>query len=160
MAGSRFTSRKLRTVAAVILATAFGSTEAGVPGFGLPAWNELPQNKQQILLPLAGEWDALESWRKKKWLDIADKYPTMNQGEQERVQGRMKAWVKLTPEERQAARETYRNVQKASDVEREALRKMWSEYQSLPEEERQRFKAGGGKPVMQSGNGSMTSVAQ
>lgn len=141
MAGSPFAARRLRRIiATVILASVLGVAEAVVPALGQPDWTELPANKKQILAPLAGEWDALEPWRKKKWLDIAEKYPAMGVEEQARIQHRMKAWVKLTPEERKAAREKYQNVQKASSEEREALKKMWTEYQALPEDQRQRFK--------------------
>lgn len=72
----------------------------------------------------------MEAWRRKKWLDIAKRYPGMTSDEQARLQGQMKAWAGLTPEQRQAAREKYRNVQKATPVQKEALKQMWSEYQA------------------------------
>jgi hypothetical protein len=120
---------------------------AVVPDIVPPNWAELPPQKQEILTPLAGEWNQLETWRKKKWLEIADRYPRMAAEEQQRVQRRMKAWVKLTPEERKAAREKYKNVQQASPEQREALKKMWSEYQTLPEEEKERLKSSAARPA-------------
>ena len=142
MVGSRIAARRLRTALALIaFALIHGSSQAGTPVFGQPSWSELSSSQQRVLQPLSADWDNFESWRKKKWLDIADKYPRMRAEERERVQQRMKAWAKLTPEERQAARDTFRNVQKASSVEREALRQMWTEYESLPAEEKQRFQA-------------------
>lgn len=104
-----------------------------------PKWDELPGDKQQILAPLAGEWDQLEAWRRKKWLDVAERYPRMGKEEQERIQRRMKAWVALTPEERRAAREKYRNVRQASPEQREALKNLWKEYQALPDDEKRRL---------------------
>ena len=124
----------------MILAGAMAPAMAGVPVIGQPSWSQLPPAKQQILAPLANEWDGLESWRKKKWIEIADRYPRMTPDEQTRVQQRMKDWVKLTPEERKAAREKYKNVQQASPEQREALKKMWSEYETLPPEEKDRLK--------------------
>jgi len=134
-----------RFVAAVVLAGVMAPALAVVPDIVPPNWAELPPQKQQILTPLAGEWNQLESWRKKKWLEISDRYPQMAAEEQQRIQRRMKAWVKLTPEERKAAREKYKNVQQASPEQREALKKMWSEYQTLPEEERERLKQSAGR---------------
>jgi len=82
----------------------------------------------------------LESWRKLKWLEIAERYPQMAADEQERIQRRMRAWAKLTPEERMAAREKYKNVQHASREQREALKQLWSEYQTLPDDQKAQFK--------------------
>jgi hypothetical protein len=108
-------------------------------------WSDLPADKQRILAPLSAEWPHLEWWRRKKWLEIANRYPTMTRPEQERVQQRMQAWVRLTPEERKAAREKYRNIQKASSEQREAVKQLWSEYEMLPDQEKQRLRDTAGK---------------
>lgn len=113
-----------------------------------PRWAQLPADKQQILAPLSTEWDHLEAARKKKWLDIAERYPRMGKEEQERVQRRMKTWAKLSPDERRQAREKYKQIKQASPEEREALKKKWSEYQALPDEEKKRLKqSAAGKAV-------------
>lgn len=138
MAEPSFAGRRLFT--AVILLLALAPAHAAGPGGAQPSWADLPAQKQQILAPLAAEWDKLEPWRQKKWLEIAEGYPRLGADEQGRVQRRMKAWIKLTPEERKAAREKYRNVQQATPAQREALKKMWTEYQSLPDEEKLRLK--------------------
>jgi len=80
---------------------------AATPQKKPPTWGELTQEQQQILAPLAVDWDNLEPARKRKWLGIAKRYPKMKPDEQARAQRRMQAWVKLTPKERQAARERY-----------------------------------------------------
>lgn len=103
-------------------------------------WSDLPADKQRILAPLSAEWGQLESWRKKKWLEIADRYPRMTPLEQQRVQQRMREWVRLTPEERKAAREKYRNLQNATSEQRDAVRQLWSEYETLPDEQKQRLR--------------------
>jgi len=113
---------------------------AAAPLILAPDWAELPTDTQQILSPLGEEWNQLDSARKLKWLQIADRYPKMSKSEQERMQRRMKDWAKLTPQERKVAREKYRNVRQASPDQREALKKLWSEYQTLPDEEKQRLK--------------------
>jgi hypothetical protein len=71
-----------------------------------PSWAELGPEQQKALAPLAGEWDKLDSFRKKKWLEIGDRYTKMKPEEQQRMQERMREWVKLTPEQRRIARES------------------------------------------------------
>src|SRR6266571_1969920 len=39
-----------------------------------PLWHELTRPQQIALEPLAGEWDKLETVRKQKWLEIANRY--------------------------------------------------------------------------------------
>jgi hypothetical protein len=112
----------------------------------VPDWAELPTDTQQILAPLGPEWNQLEPARRRKWLQVADRYPKMGKEEQARVQRRMKDWAKLSPAQRKLAREKYRNVRQATPEQREALKKMWSEYQSLPEEEKTRLKQSGSRP--------------
>jgi hypothetical protein len=112
----------------------------------VPDWAELPTDTQQILSPLGPEWNQLEPASRRKWLQVADRYPKMGKEEQARVQRRMKDWAKLTPAQRKAAREKYRNVRQATPEQREALKKMWSEYQSLPDEEKNRLKQSGSRP--------------
>src|SRR5688572_18978498 len=47
-----------------------------------PAWSELTTPQKQVLAPLQGEWDALDTTRRKKWIAIADRYPKMKPAEQ------------------------------------------------------------------------------
>lgn len=117
------------------------NAEAVVPPLKQPTWLELSQEQQRILTPLAGEWDQLESWRRKKWLGIAARYSSMSEEEQARVQRRMVDWVKLSPSERRAVRDKYLNLQKAPPEHKEVLRQKWDEYKQLPDEEKQRLKA-------------------
>jgi hypothetical protein len=105
-----------------------------------PDWAELPMDTQQVLAPLGPEWNQLEPASRRKWLQVAERYPKMGKDEQVRVQRRMRDWAKLTPEQRKMAREKYRNVRQASPEQREALKKMWSEYEALPAAEKDRYK--------------------
>ena len=91
-----------------------------------PAWSELTAPQQQVLAPLQGEWEQLDTTRRKKWVDIANRYPTMKHAEQQRLQKRMQEWAKLTPEERRVAREQYRTLKKIPPRER---KEKWQEYQ-------------------------------
>ena len=77
-----------------------------------PAWSELTQQQQQILAPLAAEWDNMDATRRKNWVGIAERYPKVKPAEQQRLQKNMEAWAKLTPEQRKAAREKYQTLQR------------------------------------------------
>jgi hypothetical protein len=94
-----------------------------------PAWTELSTAQQQILAPLAGEWNDLDTTRRRKWVAIANRYPKMKPQEQLRLQKRMKEWVALTPEQRRVAREKYQTVQKLPTAKRKDVRQQWKEYQ-------------------------------
>ena len=94
-----------------------------------PAWTELTPGQQQILAPLASDWDQLDTIRRKKWVAIANRYPKMKPPEQQRLQQRMTDWAKLTPEERRAARERYQTLKKLPPDQRQRVRRQWTEYQ-------------------------------
>ncbi len=111
-----------------------------VPPLKQPKWAELSPQQREVLAPLSVEWDKLESFRKKKWLGIAQRYPTLSPKEQQRMQHRMKAWVKLTPAERQRAREQYKSLQKTPPEQRQAIKQKWDEYKELPDAEKERLK--------------------
>ena len=101
-----------------------------------PTWAELTADQQQVLAPLKDDWEKMERERRLKWVGIAKRYPDMKPEAQARVQRRMQAWAKLTPEQRRQARETYKHI--AKNKERHpTLREQWAEYQALPPEERQ-----------------------
>ena len=98
-----------------------------------PNWAELTPQQREVLMPLSGEWDKLETYRRKKWLGIAQRYPSMTMEEQQRVQHNMRAWIKLTPAQRQQARERFKeSLQKASPEHRQAIKQKWQEYSEKP----------------------------
>lgn len=102
-----------------------------------PLWAELTHSQQEALQPLgAAEWDQLESLRKHKWLDIANRYSSMKPDEQQRVHERMREWVKLSPEQRRVARENYARSKKIEASQKSA---QWEQYQQLPEDEKRRL---------------------
>jgi hypothetical protein len=101
-----------------------------------PAWAELTADQQMVLAPLKSDWDSLAPERRLKWIGIANRYPGMTVKEQERVQRRMQAWAKLTPEQRRIARENYKRIAKQRTEQRQQLAERWAEYQALPPHER------------------------
>ncbi len=113
--------------------------QAAVPELRQPAWADLSLEQKQILSPLSRDWDKMEAFRKKKWLGIAKRYPTMKPQEQARVQRRMQDWVSLTPEQRTRARTQYKSLKTAPIEHKEAIRKKWDLYKELPDEEKKRL---------------------
>ena len=92
-------------------------------------------------MPLSKDWDGLESYRRKKWLGIAQRYPQMPPEQQQRVSARMKAWAALTPQERNLAREKFKKLNKAAPEQRAARREKWEQYRALPEPEKKKLRA-------------------
>lgn len=108
-----------------------------------PVWSKLTTQQQAVLAPLRGEWHAIDASRKRKWLDIADRYPSLPPEEQKRIAERMAEWARLSPLERAQARLNYQQAKQLSPLERQAR---WEEYQALPESERQALAAKAKKP--------------
>lgn len=104
-----------------------------------PRWTELSPAQQHALAPLASEWDKLDSFRKGKWLAIANKFPSMKPDEQQRMQERMHDWVSLTPEQRRVARESFARAKKLNPDQKSA---QWERYQQLPDEQKKKLAAG------------------
>jgi hypothetical protein len=105
-----------------------------------PTWAELTADQQMILAPLKDSWELIEPERRRKWIGIAKRYPTMNAKAQERVQRRMQRWDALTPQQRMQARENYKRMAKQrADRKSQKLADRWAEYQSLPPHERDRL---------------------
>lgn len=137
MARARF---GLILAVALWLASPLGHT-AVTPPLSQPSWAKLSAEQKLILAPLSTEWDKMDGFRRKKWLGIAERYPSLSTEEQARMQRRMTDWAKLTPDERKRAREEYKSLQKAPPEKKEAVKQKWQEYEDLPESEKARLKA-------------------
>ena len=100
-------SARFGIILAVALSLASPLGHAAVPPLSQPSWSELNAEQKRTLAPLAGEWDKMEGFRRKKWLGIAQRYQTLSPNEQTRMQRRMTTWAKLTPDERKLARDQF-----------------------------------------------------
>jgi hypothetical protein len=114
--------------------TATGSHKGG----DKPLWRSLTPAQQVALQPLQGEWDQMDGVRKQKWLQLANRFATLQPAEQERVHERMRAWAKLTPEQRELARETYTRTRKIAPEQKNAT---WESYLQLPEDQKKKLAA-------------------
>ncbi|MCE9571159.1 MAG: DUF3106 domain-containing protein [Rhodocyclales bacterium] len=137
MARARF---GLILAVALWLATPLGHAGIALP-LSQPSWSELSPAQKRILAPLSGDWDKMEGFRRKKWLGIAQRYPSLTPDEQARMQRRMTDWAKLTPDERKRARDKYKALQKDPPEKKEAVKAKWQEYKDLPENEKARLNA-------------------
>jgi hypothetical protein len=94
-----------------------------------PDWSELNPAQQQVLAPLKDHWSDLASTPRQKWVKVANAYPKMKPDEQQRLQERMRDWVKLSSEQRRAAREKYLAIKKLPPAKREDVKLQWQQYQ-------------------------------
>ncbi len=85
----------------------------------------------------------MENVRRKKWLGIADRYPTMKSDEQQRMQDRMREWAALTPEQRSKVRDTYKDFNQLPAEQKKLVKQKWEAYSNLPAEEKQRARESG-----------------
>ncbi|MDY0747022.1 DUF3106 domain-containing protein [Paucibacter sp. R3-3] len=99
-----------------------------------PAWKNLALYQKWALAPLERDWDGLDPARRSKWLEIAQRFPTLPPEEQNRMHERMRAWARLSPAERQQARLGYQVAQQIRADERRAK---WEAYQALTPEQRE-----------------------
>ena len=99
---------------------------------GVP-WSSLTAGQRQALAPLERDWSNIDTERRTKWLEIANRLPSMPADERQRIQARMTEWARLTPDERGRARLSFQEAKQLSPQERQAR---WEAYQALPEEDR------------------------
>ena len=113
-----------------------------VPSVGGPGWTELSAVERDILKPLAPSWNALNPGHKSKWRQMAKSYPSLPTEEQVKMQGRMKEWVALTPQQRAQARLNFAKTKELSkELTPEEKIAKWQAYQALSEEERRNLAA-------------------
>ncbi|TXC65912.1 DUF3106 domain-containing protein [Piscinibacter aquaticus] len=119
--GSMFPPRRLTAVAPWALVLALASAGAitwlpavaQAPATGRPGptaetgtrWQDLSPSQRSALKPLERDWSGIDAARKQKWVEIANRYPSMPAAEQQRISERMTEWAKLSPAERGRAAE-------------------------------------------------------
>lgn len=103
-----------------------------------PRWQELSPSQRSALKPLERDWQGIDAARKQKWVEIANRYPTMPPAEQRRISERMTEWAKLSPTERGQARLNFQNARQLAPEERQ---ERWQAYQELSPEQRKKLAA-------------------
>jgi hypothetical protein len=108
-----------------------------------PVWNQLVVAQKTILAPLASDWDKMDNIHRKKWLGIAERYPSMKPDEQHRVQDRMREWASLTPEQRTRVRDSYKDFNQLPPEQKQVVKQKWEAYSNLPADQKQRVRESG-----------------
>lgn len=103
-----------------------------------PKWQDLTATQRQVLMPLEGTWDTLNSGHKGKWVALTVNYGTRSPDEQKKMQSRMLEWAALTPGQREQARLNFAETKKVSPAVRAAD---WETYQGLSDEEKRELAA-------------------
>lgn len=103
-----------------------------------PEWNQLTPAQRDALAPLKNDWSGLDAFRKEKWLELANRFTSMPLEEQGRMQERMRAWIKLAPEQRQLVRQSYTRTKK---IDAQQRNRQWERYQQLSEEKKKQLAA-------------------
>jgi len=99
-----------------------------------PLWRDLSSSQQVALAPLEPQWDRMEGMRKRKWIEMSSKFASMHPAEQQRVHERMRQWMRLTPEQRDRARENYSKTNRLAQGDKATD---WENYKQLsPDQKR------------------------
>jgi hypothetical protein len=107
-----------------------------------PGWNELSAAQREVLNPLTSTWPSLSANHKRKWLEVTRNYATLPAEEQAKMQGRMKEWVALSPQQRAQARLNFARTKELSkELTAEEKKAKWEAYQSLSVEEKRKLAA-------------------
>lgn len=105
---------------------------------GRPLWMDLTESQQQALAPLAQLWPTMTEPHKRKWLAVSQNFGQLSTDEQSTVQGRMRDWAALSPQQRTAARLNYADTKQLLQEDKKAK---WEAYQALSPEARQKLAA-------------------
>lgn len=123
-------------------------TKVAKPAAEGVSWSSLSSAQKSALRPLEREWDGIDATRKTKWLEIANRFPTMSAPERARIQERMEDWAKLGPRERGQARMNFKEAQQVPATERKAK---WEAYKALPPDQQKQLAARAAPAARKSG---------
>jgi len=112
---------------------------------GRPLWKDLSATQQQALAPLLQLWPSMTEPHKRKWLAISQNFAQLSAEEKATLQGRMREWAALSPQQRTTARLNFAGTQQ---VPQEDKRAKWEAYQALSPEAKQKLAAQQAKPVV------------
>ena len=111
---------------------------------GRPLWMDLAESQQQALAPLAQLWPTMTEPHKRKWLAVSQNFGQLTADEQATVQGRMREWAALSPQQRTAARLNYADAKQLLQEDKKAK---WEAYQALSTEAKQKLAAQQSLPI-------------
>lgn len=111
---------------------------------GRPLWMDLAESQQQALAPLVQLWPTMTEPHKRKWLAVSQNFGQLSAEDQATVQGRMREWAALSPQQRTAARLNYADAKQLLQEDKKAK---WEAYQALTPEAKQKLAAQQSQPI-------------
>ena len=129
--------------------TAANAKPAAVPAATKPAWTELTGMQQQALKPLESSWNTISESQKRKWVEVSKNYQKLSPADQSTMHSRMVEWVRMSPQDRAAARLNFAKTKELSkELTGEEKKAKWETYQALSPAEKAKLAATGTpKPV-------------
>jgi len=92
------------------------------------AWSRLTVAQHEALQPLATQWDTLPAKLQKNLLIAASHYPQLTPNRKKLFQSRLEKWAKLTPAQRQRAREKFLAFRKVRpDIRKQVIEMVHAE---------------------------------
>lgn len=122
--------------AQVVSAPTTGSPSTAKATSTRPRWQDLTPSQQHALTPLAQLWPDMNEPHKRKWLAISQNFAQLSADEKAVVQGRMREWAALSPQQRALAR---LNFADAKQLPQDEKRSKWEAYQALSPEAKQKL---------------------
>lgn len=115
-----------------ILAAAVLSAALLLPGSVLAQnWAELTATQREALGPLMLIWDSLPESQQEHFLKLAKHFPGLSAEKKQRWHEKLVDWSKLTPEQRQKARELHRALSLVPEKQQAEVRKMVREQNTI-----------------------------
>jgi hypothetical protein len=116
----------MRACPRILVGIAVSSSLIGGAYMGyMSAPGELSGEQKKVLHPIIAEWDALPFEERKRLLRVAGAYSSLPPEMQHRVSERLFGWVALSAEERNSARERYRQFRSLPPDKRRDLINKW-----------------------------------
>jgi hypothetical protein len=115
------------------------SITPAIPTQTPPRWIDLTLSQQDSLMPLAATWNTLGQSHKRKWIALAQNYPSIAAPEQAKLHSRMAEWAALSPAKREEARLNFSTTKKIAPPERASN---WEAYKALSPQERASLASG------------------
>jgi len=88
------------------------------------SWQQLKPAEREALASIQPQWNGMSEKQQLDLLDIAEHYQDFSAEEKQRFVSRMATWIKLTPAQRQAARDKYKAFSKVPAEKREEVKQM------------------------------------
>ena len=99
-----------------------------------PTWGTLSSAEHEALAPLSRQFDSLGASQRRKWKEMAQRFPSWPEDKRLKVQSRMLAWSSMTSEQRAAARQEAQ-VRRAAPSSTQSS-ESWRIWRELPDAER------------------------